>query len=65
MKDSKRDVLRRALFAGQHPVEKLKRIGLGPLTLEGLPPGRYRLLEEKEVSGLRKALEAKPKRAER
>jgi 16S rRNA U516 pseudouridylate synthase RsuA-like enzyme len=46
-------------------VEKLKRIGLGPLTLEGLPPGRYRLLQEKEVNELRKALEAKPKWAER
>jgi 16S rRNA U516 pseudouridylate synthase RsuA-like enzyme len=58
-------VLRRVLFAEQHPVEKLKRIGLGPLNLEGLPPGRYRMLEEKEVNELRKALEAKPKRAGR
>src|SRR5216684_2427862 len=41
-KDSKRDALRRVLFAEKHPVEKLKRIGLGPLTLEGLPAGRYR-----------------------
>jgi pseudouridine synthase len=61
LRDSKRDVLRRALFAEQHPVEKLKRIGLGPLNLEGLPPGRYRLLEEKEVDGLRKTLNEKPK----
>jgi len=59
LRDSKRDVLRRVLFAGQHPVEKLKRIGLGPLTLEGLPPGRYRLLGEKEVHELRRALEIK------
>jgi len=65
LRDSKRDVLRRVLFAEQHPVEKLKRIGLGPLNLEGLPPGRYRMLEEKEVNELRKALEAKPKRAGR
>jgi 23S rRNA pseudouridine2605 synthase len=64
-RDSKRDVLRRVLFAEQHPVEKLKRIGLGPLTLEGLPPGRYRLLEGKEVSELRRALETKPKPAAR
>jgi 23S rRNA pseudouridine2605 synthase len=62
LRDSKKDVLRRVLFAEQHPVEKLKRIGLGPLTLEGLPAGRYRLLEEKEVSELRRALQAKPKR---
>jgi 23S rRNA pseudouridine2605 synthase len=59
LRDSKRDELRRVLFAEQHPVEKLKRIGLGPLTLEGLPPGRYRMLGEKEVEELRKALRAK------
>jgi 23S rRNA pseudouridine2605 synthase len=58
LRDSKRDVLRRALFAGQHPVEKLKRIGLGPLNLEGLPPGRYRMLEQNEVNELRKKLKA-------
>ena len=61
LKDSKRDALRRVLFAEKHPVEKLKRIGLGPLTLEGLPPGRYRRLEEKEVSELRRTMKDKPK----
>jgi 16S rRNA U516 pseudouridylate synthase RsuA-like enzyme len=45
----------------QHPVEKLKRIGLGPLNLEGLPPGRYRTLGEKEVEELRKVLNGKTK----
>ncbi len=60
-KDSKRDALRRVLFAEKHPVEKLKRIGLGPLTLEGLPPGRYRRLEEKEVVELRRTMKDKPK----
>jgi len=63
IKDSKRDALRRVLFAAQHPVEKLKRIAIGPLTLEGLPPGHYRALPEREVSQLRRALKApaKPK----
>ncbi|HXM96589.1 MAG TPA: S4 domain-containing protein [Candidatus Dormibacteraeota bacterium] len=60
-RDSKKDVLRRVMFAQNHPVEKLKRIGLGPLTLEGLPQGRYRLLDEKEVNELRRALKIKPK----
>jgi pseudouridine synthase len=63
LKDSKKDVLRRVLFAEQHPVEKLKRIGLGPLTLEGLPQGRYRLLSDNEVSQLRRALKTKPREA--
>jgi len=62
LQDSKRDALRRVLFAEQHPVEKLKRIALGPLTLEGLPQGRYRMLGEIEVNGLRRALQAAPRK---
>jgi len=61
LKDSKRDELRKVLFAAQHPVEKLKRIALGPLTLEGLPPGHYRTLGEKEVAQLRRILAAPAK----
>jgi len=63
LQDSKRDALRRVLFAEQHPVEKLQRVALGPLTLEGLPPGHYRLLDEREVAQLQRALtaERKPK----
>jgi pseudouridine synthase len=52
--DSQRDELRRVMFAEQHPVEKLKRIVLGSLTLEGLPQGRYRLLGERELSELKR-----------
>jgi pseudouridine synthase len=58
MRDSKKDELRRLLMKEMHPVEKLMRIGLGSLTVEGLPRGRYRLLKEKEVAELRKS--AKP-----
>jgi pseudouridine synthase len=58
LKGSKRDALREVLFAAQHPVEKLRRIAVGPLTLEGLPQGRYRLLREKEVAALRASLKA-------
>ena len=61
LQDSKKDILRRVLFAEKHPVEKLKRIALGPLTLEGLPQGRYRLLVDKEVDELRRALKIIPK----
>jgi 23S rRNA pseudouridine2605 synthase len=53
LRGAKRDALRDALFAAGHPVEKLVRIGVGTLTLEGLPVGRYRLLSEKEVAALR------------
>jgi len=58
MRDSKKDELRRLLMKEMHPMEKLMRIGLGALTVEGLPRGRYRLLKEKEVEELRKS--AKP-----
>jgi len=42
------------LFKEKHPLEKLKRIGLGPLTVEGIPRGRYRLIEQREAEKLRK-----------
>jgi 16S rRNA U516 pseudouridylate synthase RsuA-like enzyme len=59
MRDSKKDELRRLLMKEMHPVEKLMRIGLGSLTVEGLPRGRYRLLAEKEVEALRKSASGK------
>jgi 16S rRNA U516 pseudouridylate synthase RsuA-like enzyme len=54
MRDSKKEELRRVLFKEKHPLEKLKRIGLGPLTVEGIPRGRYRLIEQKEAEKLGK-----------
>jgi 23S rRNA pseudouridine2605 synthase len=59
MRDSKKDELRRLLMKEMHPVEKLMRIGLGSLTVEGLPRGRYRLVKEKEVEALRKSASGK------
>jgi 23S rRNA pseudouridine2605 synthase len=54
MRDTKKEEMRNVLFREQHPVEKLKRVGLGPLTVEGVPEGRYRVLREKEVDALKK-----------
>ncbi|HVO58865.1 MAG TPA: S4 domain-containing protein [Dongiaceae bacterium] len=59
---AKREALRDLLFKEQHPIEKMKRVGIGPLTTEGVPPGRYRLLKETEVAELRGALGAKSAR---
>jgi 23S rRNA pseudouridine2605 synthase len=56
MRDSKKDAMRRALIEEQHPVEKLKRIGLGTISLEGIPQGRYRLMDGKEVEELKKVV---------
>ena len=58
MRDSKKEELRRVLMKEMHPVEKLMRIGLGSLSVEGLPRGRYRLLGPKEVEALRKEASA-------
>ena len=55
IRNSRKERLRDVLFKSNHPVEKWKRVGLGPLTLEGIPQGRYRVLEESEVRALRRA----------
>ncbi len=63
--EARRDLLRRILFSRLHPVEKLKRIAIGPLMLEGLAQGRYRPLTAGELDVLRRALRrstAKPAR---
>jgi len=60
--EASRDILRDSLFRSGHPVEKLKRIRLGALELDSLPPGRYRSLTTSEVAALTRAvtLEVKP-----
>jgi 23S rRNA pseudouridine2605 synthase len=39
-----------------HPVEKLRRVRIGPLTLGKLAPGRHRLLTEREIREVRRAV---------
>src|ERR1700756_5216133 len=53
MRSSKKDEMRKVLFKEGHPVEKVKRIALGALTVEGIPRGRYRLLSQKEADSFR------------
>src|SRR5467141_3953120 len=54
MRDSKKEELRRVLFKEKHPLEKLMLIGLGPLSVEVLPRGRYRMIEQKDAERLGK-----------
>jgi 23S rRNA pseudouridine2605 synthase len=61
MQGPKLEPLRTLLFREHHPMEKVMRIGLGPLFIEGIPRGRYRLLEQKEVDPLLKPVK-KPTR---
>jgi len=56
MRDTKKEELRNVLFKEKHPVEKLIRIGLAGLSVEGIPRGRYRVLTEKEVNELQKGM---------
>lgn len=44
----------RRMFEALHlPVERLRRVQLGPLTLAGVPRGKYRILHPQEVEQLR------------
>src|SRR5262249_40178079 len=57
MRGAKRDLVREGCFALGHPVEKMKRVRLGPLHLGDLPEGQYRQLAPSEVEALRHAVE--------
>jgi 23S rRNA pseudouridine2605 synthase len=50
--EGKHHEVRRLLKAVGHPVSKLKRVALGPLTTRGLQPGEYRHLRPAEVKAL-------------
>jgi 23S rRNA pseudouridine2605 synthase len=59
MRDTRKEELRRVMFKNHHPVEKWIRIALGPITIEGIPRGRYRMLEEGQIAALKKSAEAR------
>ncbi len=50
---SKLDELGRVLQKIGHPLEKVKRIGLGPLSLEGVPVGHYVVLNSEQAAEMR------------
>lgn len=57
--------IRRMFEAIGHPVMKLRRIGIGPLTIDGLRSGTFRSLNSAEVAAMYDALGAAlPKEAE-
>jgi len=51
--EGKHHEVRRLLEAVGHPVSKLRRVALGPITSRGLAPGHYRHLTPEEVDALR------------
>lgn len=50
--EGKHHEVRRLMLAVGHPVSKLKRVALGPLTARGLKPGEFRHLRPAEVKAL-------------
>ncbi|HXN24013.1 MAG TPA: pseudouridine synthase [Candidatus Dormibacteraeota bacterium] len=55
--DSRRDTLRRWLWAAGHRVEKIKRMGLANLNMETLQEGHYRRIEPRELVELIRSVE--------
>ncbi|MHB8619391.1 MAG: pseudouridine synthase [Chloroflexota bacterium] len=53
--EGKKREIRRMFEAVSRPVERLRRVRLGPLELGDLPPGHFRSLDKKEVDQLRAA----------
>lgn len=57
--------IRRMLARLGHKVRELTRIRMGPLTLEGLPPGHSRLLLPREVKALKELANHKTEKAQK
>lgn len=53
LREGRNREVRRMCEAVGHQVEKLIRVSFGPLSLDGLPVGGYRMLSPKEVRGLK------------
>ena len=56
IREGRKRQVRRMFRAIGHPVMELMRVGIGPLTLDGLPLGKYRPLNGMEIAALRKIL---------
>jgi 23S rRNA pseudouridine2605 synthase len=56
MTSARRDRLRKVIEKHRHPIEKMRRSGLGNLELESLVPGQHRLLNQQEVADLERAV---------
>ena len=51
--EGKQHEVKRLLEAVGHPVSKLRRVAIGPVTSRGLEPGQFRALLPEEIEGLR------------
>lgn len=60
LKEGRNRQIRRMLAKFGHKVRDLTRISMGPLTLKGLAPGKFRELSPREVRELHEWIERKP-----
>lgn len=58
-----KDGFRQALIAGEHHVDKLRRVGIGNIELGALPPGQYRHVSREEIAELEELVAKAEKRA--
>jgi 23S rRNA pseudouridine2605 synthase len=56
--EGKQHEVKRLLEAVGHPVSKLRRVAIGPVTSRGLEPGQFRALSPAEVEGLQRGRDA-------
>lgn len=59
LSEARRDALRNKLFQTGHPVDKMRRVGMGNLKLEGLESGRHREVSAAEIATLIRLLDGK------
>lgn len=52
--EGKHHEVKRLLEAVGHPVSKLRRVAIGPVTSRGLAPGQFRTLTQEEIDGLKR-----------
>ncbi|HVB33369.1 MAG TPA: S4 domain-containing protein [Patescibacteria group bacterium] len=62
---ARQDRLRNLLFEMEHPVEKIKRVAIGPVELDETKPGRWRALSLEEVRALEEEMTRLSARASR
>ena len=57
LKEGRRNQIRKMFEAVGHPVSKLRRVAVGPISDRGLALGRYRALTDSEVRRLKETVE--------
>jgi 23S rRNA pseudouridine2605 synthase len=57
IKEGKNRQVRRMFEAVGHPVRKLRRVRIGPLTLRDMKPGEYRFLSGRELKAFKKEID--------